>query len=91
MKHIAFDILGPLTVTNQGEQIHPGHSRLLLQMNCSISMPDQETSTVADCLVKEVIHHFGVPLLIHSALGSNFDPILQSALITRHEEDSVSV
>ena len=36
-------------------------------------MPNQEACTVADLLVKEVVCRFGVPLLIHSDQGRNFE------------------
>lgn len=35
--------------------------------------PNQEDCTLADLLMKEVVCRFGVPLLIHSDQGSNFE------------------
>ena len=39
-------------------------------------MSNQEASTVAELLDKEVVDCFGVPLLIHSDQGRNFESVL---------------
>jgi len=39
-------------------------------------MANQEACTVAEILVREVVCHFGVPLLIHSNQGRNFQSVL---------------
>ena len=43
-------------------------------------MPDQEASTVADCLVQCFISRFGVPSQIHSDQGAQFESNLFQAL-----------
>ena len=37
------------------------------------ALPNQEATTVAEVLVKELVCHFGVPLYIHSDQGRNFE------------------
>ena len=71
MKHIALVILGPLTVTNQGNKYLVFIADYSSIWTEAFPMPDQEASTVADLLVKVVICCFGVPLLIHSDWGRN--------------------
>ncbi|GFX28125.1 hypothetical protein TNCV_424521 [Trichonephila clavipes] len=72
-ERIAFDILGP----------HPRSSddnnNILVVMDYftkwpeAYPIPDQETSTVAEVLVRQWISRFGVPLQLHSDQGRNFD------------------
>ena len=42
----------------------------------ALPIPDQEASTVAEALVKEVICRFGIPQLVHSDQGRNFESAL---------------
>ena len=55
MKHIALDNLGPLTVTKQGNQYLLFIANYFSKWTEAVPMPNQEASTVADLLVKEVI------------------------------------
>ncbi|GFX11712.1 hypothetical protein TNCV_4340581 [Trichonephila clavipes] len=72
-ERIAFDILGPLPRSSDG------NNNILVVMDYFTKWPedypisDQEASTVADVLVQHWISRFGVPLQLHSDQGKNFD------------------
>ena len=76
MERIAVDVLGPLPITEAGNKY------LLVIMDYFSKwpevhpMPNQEASTVAEILVKEVVSQFGVPVTIHSDQGRNFESSL---------------
>ena len=73
MERIALDIiLGPLPVTDYGNRHILVVSDYFTKCVEAFPMPDQEASTVAELLVKEVVCRFGVPLIIHSDQGRNF-------------------
>ena len=80
MECIALDVLGPLTLTEQGNKYILVVADYFSKWTEAFPMPDQESSTVADFLVKEVISRFGVPLLIHSDQGRNFESALFSEI-----------
>ena len=46
----------------------------------AFGMPDQEASTVPDCLVQGFVSRFGVPSQIHSDQGAQFQSNLFQAL-----------
>ncbi|GFW59518.1 retrovirus-related Pol polyprotein from transposon 412 [Trichonephila clavipes] len=70
---IAFDILGPLPRSSEG------NNNILVVMDHftkwpqAYPIPDQEASTVAEVLVQHWISRLGVPLQLHSDQGRNFD------------------
>ncbi|GFV74732.1 hypothetical protein TNCV_1039701 [Trichonephila clavipes] len=72
-KRIAFDILGPLPRSSDG------NNNILVAMDYftkwpeAYPIPDQEASTVAEVLVQHWISRSGVPLQLHSDQGRNFD------------------
>ncbi|GFW23590.1 retrovirus-related Pol polyprotein from transposon 17.6 [Trichonephila clavipes] len=72
-ERIAFDILGPLPRSSDG------NNNILVVMDyftkwpVAYPIPDQEASTVAEGLVQHWISRFGVPLQLHSDLWRNFD------------------
>ncbi|GFS50456.1 retrovirus-related Pol polyprotein from transposon 412 [Trichonephila clavipes] len=72
-ERIAFDILGPLPRSSDG------NNNILVVMDCftkwpeAYPIPDQEASTVEEVLVQHWISRFGVPLQLHSDQGRNFD------------------
>ncbi|GFY31201.1 retrovirus-related Pol polyprotein from transposon 412 [Trichonephila clavipes] len=72
-ERIAFDILGPLPRSSDG------NNNILVVMDYftkwpeAYPIPDQEASAVADVLVQHWISQFGVPLQLHSDQGKNFD------------------
>ena len=40
------------------------------------ALPTQEATTVAEVLVKEFVAWFGVPLMLHSDQGRNFESVV---------------
>ena len=80
MERIALNVLGPLTLTEQGNKYILVVADYFSKWTEAFPMPDQESSTVADFLVKEVISQFGVPLLNHSDQGKNFESALFSEI-----------
>ncbi|GFS75323.1 retrovirus-related Pol polyprotein from transposon 412 [Trichonephila clavipes] len=73
LERIAFDILGPLPRSSDG------NNNILVVMDYftkwpeAYPIPDQEASTVAEFLVQHWISRYGVPLQLHSDQGRNFD------------------
>ena len=69
MERITLDILGPLPLSESGNQY------LLIVADCftkwpeACPLPNQEATTVAKVLVNEMICQFRVPLEIHSDQG----------------------
>ncbi|GFU45366.1 retrovirus-related Pol polyprotein from transposon 412 [Trichonephila clavipes] len=72
-ERIAFDILGPLPRSSNG------NNNILVVMDYftkwpeAYPIPDQEASTVAEVLVQPWISRLGVPLQLHSDQGRSFD------------------
>ena len=73
MERLALDVLGPLPCTRMGNKYILIVADYFSKWVEAFPMPNQEASTVADLLVKEVVCRFGVPLLIHSDQGRNFE------------------
>ena len=73
MESLALDVLGPLPCTRMGNNYILIVADYLSKWVEASPMPNQEACTVADLLVKEVVCRFGVPVLIHSDQGCNFE------------------
>ena len=73
MERLALDILGPLPTSNLGNKYILIVADYFSKWIEAFPMPNQEAHTVAELLVKEVVCRFGVPLLIHSDQGRNFE------------------
>ncbi|GBN43254.1 hypothetical protein AVEN_257929-1 [Araneus ventricosus] len=73
---MALDILGPFPVTTKGNR----HVLVLMDYFTkwpeAIPIPDQEASTVAEELVRSWISCYGVPMILHSDQGTNFNSAL---------------
>jgi len=76
MEHIAIDVLGPLPVTEAGNKYILIVADYFTKWVEAFPMANQEACTVAEILVREVVCRFGVPLLIHSDQGRNFEFVL---------------
>ena len=70
------DILGPLPVTDLSNKYILIVADYFSKWVEAFPIPDQEAQTVASLLVKEVVCRFGVPVLIHSDQGRNFESAL---------------
>ena len=73
MERIAIDVLGPLPITETGNKYILIVADYFTKWVEAYPMPNQEATTVAELLVKQFICRFGVPLLIHSDQGRNFE------------------
>ena len=73
MDRVATDILGPLPLTEQGNQY------VLVVVDCfsqwteAYAISDFTAKTVADTLVNQFFSSFGVPLELHSDQGCNYE------------------
>ena len=76
MEHIALDILGPLPLSESGNQYLLIVADYFTKWPEVYPLPNQEATTVAKVLVNEMICRFGVPLEIHSDQGRNFESAL---------------
>ena len=73
MERVAIDVLGPLPTSEGGNKYLLIATDHFMKWVEGYVIPNQEAVTVADVLVKEFVCRFGVPLLIHSDQGRNFE------------------
>ena len=76
MERIAIDVLGPLPTTEAGNKYILIIADYFTKWVEAYPMVNQEAWTVAELLVHEFISRFGVPLLIHTDQGRNFESAL---------------
>ncbi|GBM44907.1 Retrovirus-related Pol polyprotein from transposon 412 [Araneus ventricosus] len=70
---MALDILGHLPVTTKGNRYVLVLMDYFTKWLEAIPIPDQEASTVAEELVRAWISRYGVPMILHSDQGTNFN------------------
>ena len=73
MERLATDILGELPVTDNGNKYILVISDYFTKWTESFPMPNMESKTCAKLLVEEVVSRFGVPNVIHSDQGRQFE------------------
>ena len=73
MERIALDLFGPLPVTERGNKYILVISDYFTRWVEAYPLPNQEAPVVAKLLVNEWICRFGVPEVIHSDQGKNFE------------------
>ena len=73
MERIATDILGELPKTDRGNKYILVVSDYYTKWTESFPMPNMEAQTVAKIIVEEVVARFGVPAVIHSDQGSQYE------------------
>ena len=78
MERIAMDILGPLPTSDNGNKYILVVSDYFTRWVEAYSIADQKNQTIADVLTKEFICRFGVPLMIHTDQGRNFESKLMA-------------
>ena len=76
MERIAIDVLGPLSTTEGGNKYILIIADYFTKWVEAFPLPNQEARTVADKLVNEVVCRFGIPLIIHTDQGRNFESAL---------------
>ena len=76
LERVGLDILGPLPESSLGNKYILVVSDYFTKWVEAYPMPNQETVTIANVLVNEFISRFGVPLLLHSDQGSQFESSL---------------
>jgi hypothetical protein len=76
MECISTDILGELPVTAKGHKYILVVSDYFSKWTECFSMRNMEAETVAQLIVKQMIVRFGVPYLIHSDQGTQYESLL---------------
>ncbi|GBM90048.1 Transposon Ty3-I Gag-Pol polyprotein, partial [Araneus ventricosus] len=79
-ERMALDILGPFPVTTKVNRYVLVLMDYFTKGPEAIPIPDQEASTVAEELVRSWISCYGVPMILHSAQGTNFNSSLFTKL-----------
>ncbi|GBN37554.1 Retrovirus-related Pol polyprotein from transposon 297 [Araneus ventricosus] len=79
-ERMALNILGPLPVTTKGNRYVLVLMDYFTKWPEAIPIPDQEASTVAEELVRAWISRYGVPMILHSDQGTNFNSTLFTEL-----------
>ncbi|GBN23810.1 hypothetical protein AVEN_54963-1 [Araneus ventricosus] len=77
-ERMALDILGPFPVTTKGNQSVLVLIDYFTKWPEAIPIPDEETATVSEELVRRWISYYGVPMILHSDQETN----MNSALFT---------
>ena len=73
MERIALDIMGPLPRSNSGNSYILVIGDYFTKWNQAHALPDHTAQTVANVVVEEWICKMGVPRIIHSDQGSDFE------------------
>lgn len=72
-ERIALDVAGPFPTSNSGNKYILVIMDYFTKWPEVFAIPNQEAVTIAEKLVNEVCCRFGVPLVIHSDQGRNFE------------------
>ncbi|KAI5753631.1 hypothetical protein M8J77_001985 [Diaphorina citri] len=72
-ERIAMDVAGPFPETNNGNRYILVIMDYFSKWPEAFAIPNQEATTVADCLINHWVSRFGVPLELHSDQGRNFE------------------
>ena len=80
MERIVVDVLGPLPQSESGNKYLLVVADYFSKWTEAFPMRDQEATTAAEILVREVVSRFGVPLTLHSDQGRNFESTVFSEM-----------
>ena len=73
MERVAVDVLGHLPESEQENKYLLIVADYFTKWTEAFPIRDQEATTVAEIMVKEVVSRYGVPLVLHSDQGCNFE------------------
>lgn len=82
MERVATDVLGSLPETERRNKYILIAMDYLSKWPEAYALPDQEVVTVADVLVSQFFHRFGVPAELHSDQGRNFESLVFQEICT---------
>ena len=80
LERIAVDIMGPLPKTGNGNEYIVVIGDYFTKWTEAFALMNHTAQTVADVIVQEFVGRFGVPRLIHSDQGREFESLLISHL-----------
>ena len=73
MERLAIDVLGPLPLSSRGNKYILIAADYFTKWVEAYPLANQEAVTVAEVLIREFVSRFGVPLILHSDQGRNFE------------------
>ena len=80
MEHLAINVLRPLPQSNQGNKYILITADYFTKWVEAYPLANQEAVTVAEVIVREFVSRFGVPLILHSDQGRNFESAVFSEM-----------
>lgn len=80
LERIAIDILGPLQTTSNGNEYIMVVGDYFSKWKEAYALPNHTAYTVADKLCTEFFYKYGVPQVIHTDQGREFESLLFSSL-----------
>ena len=87
MERVAMDILGPLPTTENGNQYVCVLSDYFTKWAEAYALPDHTAQTIAERLMHEFILKYGIPRVLHSDQGQDFQSKLMTQLCRLLEID----
>jgi hypothetical protein len=72
LERMACDIKGPLVKSAKGNEVILVLTDYFTKWTEAYALPNQQAETVAKAIVENFACHFGLPVVLHSDLGSNF-------------------
>lgn len=73
LERVAVDILGPLPMTEKGNEYIMVVCDYFSKWTESYAIPNHRARTVAEVLIEQFVSRFGVPLQLHSDQGREFE------------------
>ena len=75
-ERVALDMLGPFPKSDKGNKYLLVVGDYFSKWLEAVPVPDQEAATVANAFIDRIVSIFGVPVLLHTDQGSNFESTL---------------
>ncbi len=70
--HVAFDVIGPLSITGNGNRFILMMIDYFSKWAEAYALPNYKAETVSDCIINQWIAHHGIPIRIHSDNAPEF-------------------